>query len=233
MQRITVGRVIASIVFWLAIAPLPAAGAEDYELGVILSLTGGGAVWSHESVEAIQMAADEINSEGGLLKKHPIHLTIVDDEAKPERLAAAGQGPGDQNQGSLRDRHLEQLGALAIKPIFADAKVLHIASISNSEDITRLNPSPYMYSVVPNTYMLAKAQVLGIAGLAREKGWKSYATITSDYAFGRSIQGNVVAMLKASAPDVELRKEVWVPLSETQWCPTSRLWRPPSPISST
>jgi branched-chain amino acid transport system substrate-binding protein len=211
--------VAVAVVFCLYLAIPSTAGAEEYQLGVILSLTGGGAVWSNESVEAIHMAVDEINAEGGLLKKHPIRLTIVDDEAKPDVARQYAKALVSKTKVRCVIGTWSSSCALAVKPILAEAKVLHIASISNTEDLTRLSPSAYLYSVVPNTYMLAKAQVLGIAKMAREKGWKTYATITSDYAFGRSMQGNVVAMLKAIAPDVELKKDVWVPLSETQWAP--------------
>ena len=41
--------------------------------------------------------------------------------------------------------------------------MLHIATISNSEDITKLDFSPYTFSVVPNTYMMAKGLVRGVS----------------------------------------------------------------------
>ncbi|MDX2111105.1 MAG: ABC transporter substrate-binding protein [Verrucomicrobiota bacterium] len=193
--------------------------AEDYQLGVILGLTGGGAIWSNEGLEAITMAVDEINAEGGLLKKYPIKLTVVDDQAKPDVAAQVARNMVTTTKPNCVIGTWSSSCALAIKPIFAESKTLHLAAISNSEDITRLNPSPYTYSVVPNTYMLAKAISIGLAKLSKEKGWKTYATITSDYAFGRSMQSNVVTMLKTLAPELSMTKDVWVPLSETQWAP--------------
>jgi branched-chain amino acid transport system substrate-binding protein len=204
---------------WLTLLDPAVTLAEDYQLGVILGLTGAGAVWSNEGAEAIRLAVDEINSEGGLLKKYPIKLTIVDDQAKPDVSRQIAKVLVSKTKARCVIGTWSSSCALAIKPIFAEAKVLHIDSISNSEDITRLNPSPYTFSVVPNTYMLAKAQTLGTVRLANANGWKSYATITSDYAFGRSIQGNTVSMLKVAAPDLILKKDVWVPLGETQWAP--------------
>jgi branched-chain amino acid transport system substrate-binding protein len=211
-------RAVVAVGCGVAFAAASPTRAEDYPLGVIMGLTGGGAVWSNESIEAIRVAVDEINAEGGLLSRYPIRLTVVDDQAKPEVARQFAKAMVNKKMRCVIGTWSSSC-ALAIKPIFADAKVLHIASISNSEDITRLNPSPYTYSVVPNTYMLAKAQTLGTVRLVKAKGWKSYATITSDYAFGRSIQGNVVTMLKAAVPDLQLAKDIWVPLSETQWAP--------------
>ncbi len=102
--------------------------------------------------------------------------------------------------------------ALAIKPICRAKGVLHIATISNSEDITRLDPSPYTFSVVPNTYMLSKATAMGVAKLAAENGWKTYSTIASDYAWGRSSQGVQVAMLTELTPGLQLMSEHWPPI---------------------
>ena len=60
--------------------------------------------------------------------------------------------------------------AVAIKPVAQEYKVLHIPAISNSENITKVNFSPYTYQVVPNSYMQAKAVVVGVAELAKKKG---------------------------------------------------------------
>ena len=197
----------------------PKAGCEDYQLGVMMGLTGGAPSGATKASKRSRWPVDEINAEGGLLKKHRIKLTVVDDQAKPEVASQLAKDLVERTKARCVIGTWSSSCALVIKPVFKSAKVLHICSISNSEDITRVNPSPYTYSVVPNTYMLAKAQAIGTARLAKKNGWKSYATITSDYAFGRSLQGNVVNMLKDSLPELELKKDVWVPLSETQWAP--------------
>jgi branched-chain amino acid transport system substrate-binding protein len=106
---------------------------------------------------------------------------------------------------------------MAIKPICRRRRVLHIASISNSEDITKRDFSPYTFSVVPNTYMMARGLVIGVARLAREKGWKRYATIASDYAWGRSSQKIQVELLRQEAPDLALVGEFWPPLGQEQF----------------
>jgi branched-chain amino acid transport system substrate-binding protein len=59
--------------------------------------------------------------------------------------------------------------------------------------------------------------VLGVAELAKKKGWKEYVTIASDYEWGRSTQNNTVELLKQMAPDLKLKKEFWPRLGETQF----------------
>lgn len=215
---------LKSLVFILSILLLggltPASkclAAEPYNLGVALGLTGTGALYSKDGVDAIKLAVDEINARGGFLGKHPIKLFIKDDQTKPD------VGVREVKDLILRDKVRCVLGsyssavAVAIKPICQEYKVLHIAAISNSENITQVNFSPYTFQVVPNTYMQAKAVVLGVAQLAKKKGWKEFVTIASDYEWGRSTQENTVKLLKEIAPNLVLKKEFWPPLGETQF----------------
>jgi branched-chain amino acid transport system substrate-binding protein len=191
--------------------------AEAYHLGVDLAITGTGALYCKDGVDAIKLAVNEINGKGGFLGKHPIKLFIRDSHTKPDIAVR------EAKDLILRDKVRTILGtyssacAVAIKPVAQEYKVLHIPAISNSENITKIHFSPYTYQVVPNSYMQAKAVVLGVAELAKKKGWKEYVTIASDYEWGRSTQNNTVALLKQIAPDLKLKKEFWPRLGETQF----------------
>jgi branched-chain amino acid transport system substrate-binding protein len=137
--------------------------AEPYHLGVNLAITGTGALYCKDGVDAIKLAVDEINAQGGFLGKHPIKLFTRDTQTKPDVAVR------EAKDLILRDKVRTILGtyssacAVAIKPICQEYKVLHIPAISNSENITQVKFSPYTYQVVPNSYMQAKAVVLGIA----------------------------------------------------------------------
>ena len=194
-----------------------ALAAEPYNLGVDLAITGTGALYCKDGIDAIKLAVDEINKDGGFLGQHTIKLFIRDSHTKPDVAVR------EAKDLILRDKVRTVLGtyssacAVAIKPVAEEHKVLHIAAISNSENITMVHFSPYTFSVVPNSYMQAKAVVLGVAELAKKKGWKNYVTIASDYEWGRSTQNNTVALLKQIAPDLTLKKEFWPRLGETQF----------------
>ena len=51
---------------------------EPYHLGVALGLTGTGPDYSLDAVDAVKLAVDEINKQGGILGKHPIKLFVRD-----------------------------------------------------------------------------------------------------------------------------------------------------------
>ncbi len=191
--------------------------AETYNLGVDLAITGTGALYSKDGINAIKLAVKEINENGGFLGKYPIKLFIRDSQTKPDVAVREAKDLILRDKVRTIMASYSSACAVAIKPVAKDYKVLHIAAISNSEDITKVHFSPYTFSVVPNSYMQAKAVVLGVAGLAKKKGWKNYVTIASDYEWGRSTQNNTVELLKQAAPELKLKKEFWPRLGETQF----------------
>jgi branched-chain amino acid transport system substrate-binding protein len=218
MKKFRFAAVVCSLVFlWSLVGPGGICAEEPYHLGVDLAITGTGALYCKDGVDAINLAVDEINAQGGFLGKHPVKVFIRDTHTKPDVAVR------EAKDLILRDKVRCILGtyssacAAAIKPVCQEYKVLHIPAISNSENITKINFSPYTYQVVPNSYMQAKAVVLGVAELAKKKGWKNYVTIASDYEWGRSTQQNTVALLKEYAPQLTLKKEFWPRLGETQF----------------
>ena len=189
--------------------------AEPYRLGVALGFTGTGKVYSQEGLQGIEIAVEEINGGGGLLGQHPIELFTANTRTRPDIAELVVRDLIDRQEVRAVIGTYSSAAALAIKPICREHGVLHIATISNAEDITRLDPSPYTFSVVPNTYMMAKATALGVSELVEANGWKRYVTIASDYAWGRATQEIQIEVLKQLAPQIELAAAYWPPLGET------------------
>lgn len=202
---------------WVMLLPSLSEGGEPYRLGVALGLTGTGATYSKEGLEGIKLAVEEINAGGGMLGRHPIELVVKDTFTNSEVALIEAKKLIIEDRVHAIIGTYSSAAALAIKPLCNENQVLHIATISNSEDITRVNFSPFTFSVVPNTYMQAKAVALGVAKLAREKNWASYCTIASDYEWGRSTQELTVQFLKELLPHFRLVRAFWPPLGETHF----------------
>lgn len=206
------GLIWAIIFSWASTCP-----AASYSLGIALGLSGTGEPYSRQALDGIELAVAEINAKGGLLGAHPIQLAIRDTQTNPE-IAKKVVGELIESEKVLCViGTYSSATALAIKPLLRNARILHIAPISNSEQITMQDPSPYTFSVVPNTYMMSKGAVLGVAALAKEKGWTKYATIASNYAWGQSSQQVQVDQLKAVAPNIELVGAYWPKLGQTRF----------------
>jgi branched-chain amino acid transport system substrate-binding protein len=190
---------------------------ESFHLGVALGLSGTGAPYSKEAVEGIEIAVNEINASGGLLGEYRIRLFIRDTQTQPEVARKVVEDLIQNDKVRAIIATYSSATALAIKPICRQNRVLHIATISNSENITKMDPSPYTYSVVPNTYMMSKGVVVGVANLARKNNWTKYATIASDYAWGRSSQEVQVDLLRQLAPNLELLSTYWPRLGQSRF----------------
>jgi branched-chain amino acid transport system substrate-binding protein len=190
---------------------------EPYHLGVVLSMTGAGALYSQDGVDAIKLAVDEINAKGGLLGRHPVNVLVRDDETKPDIAVRETKDLILMEKVKCILGTYSSASAMAIKPVCREHRVLHIAAISNSEDITRLDFSPYTFSVGPNSYMQAKAVAIGVARMAKTYQWKNYMTIGSDYEWGRSTIANFVKLFGEIEPEVKLMGQFWPKLGETDF----------------
>jgi branched-chain amino acid transport system substrate-binding protein len=210
---------VSLVILGLSLVALPASGhaMETYHLGVALGLSGTGGPYCKEAVEGLEVAVNEINATGGFLGKHLIELHIRDTKTLPDvAVQVTGKLISENRVRSVIGTYSSAC-ALAIKPICREGKVLHIAPISNTEDITKIDPSPYTYSVVPNTYMVSKAVAMGIGNLVQKNGWTQYLTIASDYAWGRSSQEIQVDQLRRFAPGLTLLGAYWPRLGQTRF----------------
>jgi branched-chain amino acid transport system substrate-binding protein len=62
--------------------------------------------------------------------------------------------------------------------------------------------------------MLSKTVVVGVAKLAKKNNWTQYATIASDYAWGRSSQEVQVDLFNQIAPELKLLSTYWPRLGQ-------------------
>ncbi|HXI11238.1 MAG TPA: ABC transporter substrate-binding protein [Thermoanaerobaculia bacterium] len=114
----------------------PAATVEDIPVGVYLSLTGSEATFGNETLEGIRMAADEINSRGGVLGKK-LRLVVEDDQGKPEEAASV------VTKMITSDRVLGMIGenksacSLAAAPICQAARVPMVSPSSTNPEVTK------------------------------------------------------------------------------------------------
>jgi branched-chain amino acid transport system substrate-binding protein len=209
------GLVLALVLVLAAFGPAkPLFAGEPYHLGVALGLTGTGKPYSQDALRGIEIAVEKINAEGGFLGQHPIALFVANTKTRPDIAEIVVKDLIAKDKVRAVIGTYSSASALAIKPICRDNRVLHIATVSNSEDITKIDFSPYTFSVVPNTYMMSKAAVIGTAKLAKANGWTDYVTIASDYAWGHSNQEIQVELLKQVAPEITLLAAYWPPLGE-------------------
>ena len=70
--RIQMGLVLLTVI--CIMIPAVSSADEPFHLGVVLGLSGTGAVSSRNCLTGVELAVEEINKQGGFLGKHPIKL---------------------------------------------------------------------------------------------------------------------------------------------------------------
>ncbi len=196
-----------------------AASGEVFRIGVALPTTGAGANYSERTIKGLPLIAAQINARGGLLGKHPIELHFRDTQTKP------AAGTREARSLILNEKVQAILGtwssavAMGIQEIVHENKILHFAATSNSSKIVNENYTPYTFQFGPNSRMQSAATVVAMKTLIAKKGWSKYVTLGADYEWGRDAQSVFVKELAKVAPGVELKKELWFKLGETDFSP--------------
>lgn len=99
------------------------AGEQVFRLGLISPLTGAGAASGEVQANAVKMAVDEINSQGGIGGKYKIDLYSEDDEGVPANSVKVTQKLVNQ------DKVNAVIGALNSSCTLADMKITEAAKI--------------------------------------------------------------------------------------------------------
>lgn len=136
---------------------LVGARAETLKIGVVGSLTGGGAAWGMAVTEATKIAASEVNAEGGLDvggKKYEIAVVAYDDQFKTADAVAAYNRL--LNQDGVKFMVIQTSnGAMALKQNVEDDKVVVLTAGYGGKVIDSGSKYMFRYYSGPRDYMPA------------------------------------------------------------------------------
>ncbi|MGH8874285.1 MAG: ABC transporter substrate-binding protein, partial [Acidimicrobiia bacterium] len=206
----------------------PAEG-EPIKLGMATTLSGAIALFGEANRDGAQLAVDELNEAGGVLGRE-VELIVRDDMAQPEEGAAQARDLIISEGVSALLGPVSSGVALAITEISAERQVPLIVHTSNTEALTVNNFQPYLFSVVPNTGMEARAQAIDLAS----SPFAVWATISPNYEFGQRQTATFVDTLTQLNPDAQIVEQQWPELGETDFQPfiTALLARGPEAVYS-
>jgi len=148
----------------------------EYKLGAILSLSGAAADLGQHSRDAIELAVDQINADGGVNDRE-ITVEFIDDGTEPNRTVSAF------NDLARDDSVLAIFGGtlgtttLAMSPMSAQQGV-PLLSPNTTYEITRQG-NEYLFRVAPP----ADAEIDATVELANDQGWERLALLHSTDAY--------------------------------------------------
>ena len=115
--------------------PLAATQAQDIPVGEYASLTGSEATFGINSDNGVQLAAEEINSAGGVLGRK-IKLVVEDDQSKPGQPSSAVKKLIDSDKVVAVLGEIASSRSLEAAPICQEAKIPMISPGSTNPTVT-------------------------------------------------------------------------------------------------
>jgi branched-chain amino acid transport system substrate-binding protein len=187
---------------------VPAAEGEPIRIGVLTSLTGNFAPWGLQVRDGMQLAADDVNAEGGVGGR-PIELEVVDDQSNADEGASG-------IERLIEDGVVTVAGIISSDVGLATARIaeeletpLFLVKAGSEEILTR--DSRYTFrTCIPSAPMVADP----IVQYAEEQGLTRVGAIVADYAWGQAAR----AALEEAFADtgIEIQIEV-APVPETDF----------------
>lgn len=160
------------------------AQAEAIRIGHLTPRTGFLGPLGEYAVQAVQMAAEEVNAQGGVMGRK-IEL-LVEDSVNPQTASAKAQRFVERDKVAAIVGEISSASGLAIAQVVDRAKVLYINTGCNSDALRGSDCKKFMFHIegANSMYVKAAGQAIDREGLVKGKKWYS---LTADYAFGHDL----------------------------------------------
>jgi branched-chain amino acid transport system substrate-binding protein len=153
---------------------------DKVEIGVVVFKTGGAASYGEKSLNGMNLAVEQINSNPDNTK---IELIIEDDQSKPEKAVTAFNSLLAKKPNiPVYISALTSSSTLAISPIAERNKKVLFSPCSSSPDIT--NAGDYIFRNWPSDEV--EGQLM--ANYALIKGYKKVVVISINNAYGQGLK---------------------------------------------
>lgn len=204
----------------LAIAAALAAGNQVHaqsqapiKLGVLASLSGIYAILGERTAQGVTMAVDEINARGGVLGRK-LEVLVRDDETNPETSVRVTRRLVQQDGVFAMFGPFHGGAAIAVSNESQKLKVPHFPWAA-TEELTTTHCGRYTWRVGSNAQQTSRAGAV----VAHRLGLRKWASISSDFSYGRSVVNQFAQYFKQLDPKVEFAYQAWPKLGEEDLTP--------------
>jgi branched-chain amino acid transport system substrate-binding protein len=147
------------------------------------------------SVEAAKMAVEDF---GGKVLGKPVEVVFADHQNKPDVGATKAREWYDtQGVDMIVDVPTSSV-AISVGKVAAEKKRVFIDTGAATKSLTNEECNPYMVHYAYDTYALANGTGKAIV----QTGGKTWFFITADYAFGKALEADTAAVVKANGGTV-------------------------------
>jgi branched-chain amino acid transport system substrate-binding protein len=156
---------------------------KSIKIGALYPMTGRAGLYGLDSVDAAEMAVEEINSKGGV-NGYKLEFFNTDSKAKPDYSVMVAKRYITQDKTHFLFGVVSSAVGLAVTEVSKQYKKIFIGTDHASTQLTTDKLQPYYFRVSNNTFQSMAAGALYLQELQKTKPWQTIAYIGPDYAYG-------------------------------------------------
>jgi len=162
-----------------------AGNKKEILIGVLYPMTGRAGLYGKDSVAAVEMAVNEINSKGGAAG-YKLNVLFTDSKVNSSYSVRIAKRYILEDKVNFLFGVVSSGVGLAVTQVSKKYKKIFIGTDHASTRLTVDKFQPYYFRVSNNTFQSMAAGALYLKDLQKEKGWGKIAFIGPDYAYGHS-----------------------------------------------
>ena len=181
--------------------------ADTIKIGLLVPLTGFAASDGHAVIESVKIAAEKVNSTGGVLGKK-VELVYYDDAADPKQAVLLANKLIGQDKVVALVAGSYSMPTRALAPIFDDAEIPMVTAYALHPDITKGD-----FSFRNGLLGTSEGRVAAYTALNLLKA-KKVALVTADNDFGQTLKDGFMEYLKKVNREKDMVLHITYPGSE-------------------
>jgi len=197
---------IMVLAFFSALLLAGVAAADTIKIGLLAPTTGFAAADGESMVNAVKLAVNQVNADGGVLGKK-IELVCYDDAADSKQAVALAHKMIGQDKVIAAVGGSYSMPTRAAAPIFDDEEIPFVAAYALHPDVTKGD-----YTFRTGFLGGSEGKAAGYVAVKLLKA-KSVALLTSDNDYGRTLAAGFQEYLKEN-PSVKVVSVQTYPMSE-------------------
>jgi branched-chain amino acid transport system substrate-binding protein len=180
------------------------AGSPPIKIGAMFICSGKVGGYGKHAKQAIKLAVDEINANGGILGRK-VEAVVEDTKLKKDVMLGIAKKFVNEDKVDFLMGPTSSGLAMALTEFAKENKKILIATQAAADSLTGAKLHPYIFSTLSNAMMHSRSG----AYLMASKPYKRYMCIGPDYSYGHSSWEMFKTKLKELRPDVEIVGELF------------------------
>jgi branched-chain amino acid transport system substrate-binding protein len=191
-------RVVLAILVFVSIPAVPSADQHPIKIGLLYSFSGLTVVSPRDTVLGHEIAAEEINTQGGVLGRKIVYV-VRDDRLQPGEAVKEFRRLISREQVDFVMGGLSSDVALAVSQVAKEMQVLFVNTLAPAPALTEDYGHEYVIRLNTNGTAMART-----AALAAAKGpWKTYYFLGPAYDWGAGVNADFWEFLQRQKTGLE------------------------------